>query len=387
MVVVFWFCFALLIWCYAGFPLSLRALAQLRPRPWRGSLERQPSVSVVVAVRNGAGQLRRRLDDLFRGSYPPDRLEVLVVCNGCTDGTEEIARDYSVRDPRVRVLESPAELGKSGALSLGVAAARGEFVVLADVRQTFHREAISRLLEPFGDPEVGAVSGRLVLARGGATAVEGVRWYWELETILREAESATGSVMGVTGAIYAIRRSAFEPLPPRIILDDVFVPLRLVLKRMRVVLAPHALAFDVSSPNATHEFHRKRRTMVGNLQLVREMPALLSPRRNPAFLRFISHKLLRLATPFFSVGLMLSAAALPGLLYRIVFGVGVLVYSAGVLGLFARTRLLALPAAFVLLHGAILSALFLTRRDAETVWTSAPPRATAAVQPVSDVQP
>ena len=166
MVVVFWFCFALLVWCYAGFPLSLRALAQLRPRPWRGRLDRQPPVSIVVAVRNGAGQLRRRLDDLFRGSYPPDCLEVLVVCNGCTDGTEEIARDYSVRDPRVRVLESPAELGKSGALSLGVAAARGEFVVLADVRQTFHREAISRLLEPFGDPEVGAVSGRLVLARG-----------------------------------------------------------------------------------------------------------------------------------------------------------------------------------------------------------------------------
>jgi hypothetical protein len=215
---------------------------------------------------------------------------------------------------------------------------------------------------------VGAVTGRLVVNRGQLASVEGVRFYWGLETRLRQAESLTGSVVGATGAIYGIRRRLFPGVPVNLILDDVYVPLHIAMTGQRVVMATGAVAYDVPAGEQRQEYVRKRRTMVGNLQLVRALPALLSPRRNPLFVRFVSHKLLRLLAPFCFVAMLVVSALLPGAVYRILFAAQLALYGAGLVGLRVSVRALSLPSAFVLVHAAVFVAVWRWRDDASQIW-------------------
>jgi len=324
---------------------------------------------VVLAARNERALVTRRIENILDQSYPADRLDLIVVCNGSIDGTEDIARDIAARDRRVRVLVSPQEQGKAGALNKAVATARGDIIVLADARQVFAPDAIGNLVQPFDDATVGAVTGRLVVNRGELAPVEGVRFYWGLETRLRHAESRTGSVVGATGAIYAVRRRLFPEIPANLILDDVYVPMRIAMDDYRVVMAEDAIAYDVPASDQRLEYARKRRTMVGNLQLLRALPSLLSPRRNPLFVRFISHKVLRLVAPFCFVAILLVSAALQAPLYRILFVAQLAVYAAGAVGLRVSVRAFSIPSAFVLVHAAVFAAVWRWKEDASQVWS------------------
>jgi cellulose synthase/poly-beta-1,6-N-acetylglucosamine synthase-like glycosyltransferase len=382
MTIIFWICFITVFWCYAGYPAWM--LARAVPA-WRRSgagrgepghpgalpAAEPPAVSVVLAVRNEAHYLERRIRNLLEQDYPGDRVEVLVVCNNCTDDTEPVARGISLRDPRVRVLTSPAQDGKAGALNVGVHHATGEVVVFADARQRFGPDVFRQLARSLEDPAVGAVSGMLRIADSRAPAVEGVRLYWGLETALRLAESRTGSVVGATGAIYAVRRHLFRPFPTNLILDDVYLPLRIAMQRRRVVLNPLAVAYDVAAADPRHEFARKLRTMVGNLQLLRVVPGLLVPTRNPILFRYVSHKLLRLVTPFCFVGMLAAALVLGGPIYGTVGLALLAMYLLGAVGLVLPLRLLAVPSAFVLIHAAVFMAMARLRQDAAGVWVPA----------------
>jgi cellulose synthase/poly-beta-1,6-N-acetylglucosamine synthase-like glycosyltransferase len=214
---------------------------------------------------------------------------------------------------------------------------------------------------------VGGVTGRLVIQHSADPAVAGVSRYWQMETQLRLAESRTGSVVGATGAIYAIRRRLFEPLPQAVILDDVYLPLRIVRKGYRIAMAPRAVAFDRPSGNAAMEYRRRVRTMVGNYELIRLMPELLIPWRNPIFARYVSHKVLRILTPAFCVGSMVSAFMVGGT-YTL-FGLAMaLMYILGALGMLIPVRALSIPSGFVLLHSAAVSALIRPFRSGAQVW-------------------
>jgi poly-beta-1,6-N-acetyl-D-glucosamine synthase len=367
--ILFWALVAPVVWCYVGYPLLIVVLARLRPYPTAAQhATSAPTVTVVLAVRNERTRVARRVENILKQHYPVDRLDMVVVCNGSADGSEEIARELATADRRVRVLMSPAEQGKAGALNMAVAAALGDVIVFADARQTFAPDAVAKLVQPFEDPTVGAVTGRLVVNRGEIASVEGVRLYWGLETRLRQAESRTGSVVGATGAIYGIRRGLFPGIPANLILDDVYVPIRIAIAGRRVVMATGAIAYDVPAGDQRLEYVRKRRTMVGNLQLVRALPALLLPRRNPLFVRFVSHKLLRLLAPFCFVAMLVVSAALPGPAYRILFAAQLALYAAGAVGLRFSVRAFSLPSAFVLVHAAVFAAMWRWRDDATQVW-------------------
>jgi hypothetical protein len=158
---------------------------------------------------------------------------------------------------------------------------------------------------------VGAVSGRLVIGGAESAAVRGVGMYWTLESRLRAAQADTGSVMGVTGAIYAVRRELYTAVPPNLILDDVFVPMQVILRGRRVGFRPEAVAFDSASAETNSEYRRKLRTMTGNIELLRTMPELLSPCKNPFFSRYLSHKVLRLASPVLLLVVLLTGVMLP----------------------------------------------------------------------------
>src|SRR5262249_38596966 len=188
-------------------------------------------------------------------------------------------------------------VGKASALSRGCAAARHEIILFADARQTWAPDSLKLLLQNFTDPDVGAVSGNLVVETSPGV-MAGVGLYWRYEKWLRRQESSVHSTIGVTGAISAVRRSLFPPIPPRTLLDEVYSPLAVFIRGYRVVHGGGAIAYDRLPDRPGDEFRRKVRTLAGNYQLLMRLPTALMPWRNPIWLQFVSHKLCRLLVPW-----------------------------------------------------------------------------------------
>jgi poly-beta-1,6-N-acetyl-D-glucosamine synthase len=317
MLAVFWISLGLVLYIYAGYPVLLAVWSRVAERRRQTDERLTPPVSIVIAARNEGERLAARVENLLTLDYPPSRLEVIVVSDGSADRTAEVLAPWT--EPRyggparVRLIEREPQ-GKAAALNAGVAAARHDILVFADARQRFAPDAVRWLVAAFADPSVGAVSGELVLDcerdASRSTIGDGVDAYWRYEKWLRARESAIDSMLGVTGAIYAIRRACWRPLPYGTILDDVLAPMRAVLAGWRVVFEERAKAFDVIAPDATVESRRKTRTLAGNYQLLALEPRLLLPGVNRVWLQYLSHKLGRLLVPWALVVLFLASLAL-----------------------------------------------------------------------------
>jgi biofilm PGA synthesis N-glycosyltransferase PgaC len=293
---LFWISIAAILYTYAGYPILVWLLSRLRPHEvLRADIA--PRVSIVIACHNEQDNIERRIRNLIECTYPAELMEIVVVSDGSTDLTAEIARQYATN--HVNLLAYESQRGKAIALNLGVEAAGGEIIIFADARQSFEPAAIKELAANFSDPSVGAASGELLLDGGGSASVgEGVGLYWKYEKWIRKSESRAGSAIGATGAIYAIRRALWRPLPENTILDDVYTPMAIALAGHRVVFEENARAHDTTTDSARREFIRKVRTLTGNYQLCQLMPRLLVP-NNMLLFQFYSHKLMRLVAPIF----------------------------------------------------------------------------------------
>jgi cellulose synthase/poly-beta-1,6-N-acetylglucosamine synthase-like glycosyltransferase len=341
---LFWLSAVLIAYVYVGYPVLLGTWAAVAGRTTdRGRSRKRattgrdgaglPGVSVVIAARNEAPRLPARVENLLASDYPMDRMQIIIASDGSTDGSAEAMAAYR---SRVELLLLPPS-GKAAALNAAVAHARNPILVFADARQRFAPDAVRRLVARFDDPRIGAVSGELVLdcedgradaavaraasgsdadgrdrSGGGeaSTIGDGVGAYWKYEKWLRRREAIVGSTLGVTGAIYAMRRWLWQPLPPDTILDDVLGPMRLVLRGYRVAFEGQAKAFDATARDASAELRRKVRTLAGNFQLLVQEPRLLLPGVNPVWVQFMSHKVGRLIVPYALVALYVASGAL-----------------------------------------------------------------------------
>ncbi|MGH9486492.1 MAG: glycosyltransferase family 2 protein [Terriglobales bacterium] len=361
MELLFWAAALLVGFTYAGYPLWVWGQSRWRPRPVRRG-EGNCRISIVVAARNEAAALPAKLRNLHALDYPPALREIIVVSDGSTDGTNALLA--AQHDARSIVLERAQ--GKAAALNRGMQAAQGDVVVFTDARQPIEAGALRALLRNFSDPDVGAVSGELMLAGGG-----GLGLYWELEKKVREWESAGGSTVGATGALYAVRRELLHPLPEGTILDDVYLPMEVARQGKRVLFEPEARAQDTLS-SERHEFRRKVRTLTGNYQLLQLAPWLLTA-ANPLRFRFVCHKLLRLAVPFALAVLLVSSLAAPAPFYRTVFGLQCAFYGLAVFAgwggrPFVLGRAAAVSRSFLLLNTAAALALVYFMRGKRAVW-------------------
>ena len=293
-----------LVAIWLGYPLCVWLAAGLRRMP-RPQLNReapsrvQSRVTVILATREDESAVRSRIADLAASDYPADLMEIVV---GLDMGARCSADSLSDLGPHIRVVGADLPGGKACALNKAVMAANGDLLVFADTYQRFAPNAVARLAEALKDPEVGVVTGSLNRGRPESTW-HPVDWYWRLERWLRFQESEFHSSVGVTGAIYALRRRDWQPLPPNLILDDLYTPMRLVLDGYRVQFVPEAIAQDSRAVGTKDEFRRKVRTLTGNFQLCGWLPAILLPWRNAVWLQFFCHKLLRLMTPYLLLAL------------------------------------------------------------------------------------
>jgi cellulose synthase/poly-beta-1,6-N-acetylglucosamine synthase-like glycosyltransferase len=371
---LFWLAGACLTYVYVGYPVLVWALAALRPRPAAraGFL---PSVSVLVCAHDEEARIDARLQNLLALDYPRHRLEILLGSDGSRDATVARAR----RHPGVTVVDFPQRRGKPAVLNDLSRMAHGEVLVLGDVRQRYELDTVRALVAPLAAADVGAVSGELFLTEreeGGAVG-RGVGVYWRYEKFIRSQESRLDSTVGATGAVYAVRRELFEPLPADAILDDVLLPMRIVRRGYRVLFEPAARAYDIAAATSREEFTRKVRTIAGNFQMFARERWLLSPLRNRLWAQTISHKGLRLASPLFLlVAFLANAALLDVTLYRWTFAAQALFYIAALGGYLLRDArrvpVLTVPYVFCLLNYATAVAFSrFVRRRQHVTWERA----------------
>ncbi len=305
MIFLFFLSLGVIAYTYAGYPLLLALWAAFGRRPVKKVIDYEPRVAVFISAYNEEDTIRRRVENLLSLDYPRKKLEIFIGNDGSTDDTYRIIRELSQRE-NIRYAVSFLRRGKPAMLNKMIKESEAEIYVFADARQTFDRFAVRELVRCFGDADVGAVSGELVIEDQETGAGKGMGMYWAYEKALRRMESAVGSMLGATGAIYAVRAKNFIYFPEDIILDDVFQPLRVVLQDKRAILEPAAKAYDRVSATTQKEFLRKVRTLAGNFQIFSLMPGLFRPGQSPVAFQLFSHKFLRLLVPYFLLLLFLS---------------------------------------------------------------------------------
>ena len=369
---VFWMSAGLIAYTYVGYPLWLWMRGHLASRPvLRG--QEDFSVTAVMVVRNEEAVLARKLENLLALDYPSERFDVVVVSDGSTDATPAILADFERRG-RVRALIKQNPQGKAAGLNDALQLVTGTVVLFTDARQQIENSGLRYLIENFADTEVGAVSGELMLGDPcTGEAARGMGTYWRIEKKIRELESASGSVVGATGAIYCARRSLIESIPPGTILDDVLLPLQIVRRGERVIFDSRARAWDSPDLGQRREFTRKVRTLSGNYQLLQLAPWVIRG-TNPIRFEFVSHKLFRLAVPFALVALLTSSFFLSQPVYRAALVVQIVFYGLSLASI-AKLKFGPLSSVadaartFVLLNSAAVVAFmnFVTRRTASWV--------------------
>ena len=368
---VFWLSAAVIVYAYAGYVLWLWARSVIKPdAPMRGAIF--STVSIVMVVRNEEQVLERKLRNLLKLDYPAESCQIIVVSDGSTDRTESILRAYA-GNPRVHAVMNSLPAGKACGLNDAMQWAQGEIVVFTDVRQKIERDAVRLLVENFADPGVGCASGELMLGDpDSGEAALGTGLYWKIEKKVRDLESISGSVIGATGALYAVRRELVPEVPAGTILDDVLIPMNVVRRGQRVVFDGRAHAWDSPNLGAGREFSRKVRTLSGNYQLLRLAPWLLT-NENPVRFEFVSHKLMRLTVPFALAALLVSSALLSSSFYRAMLVCQIAFYALALVGMMPfrkgpLTRLADAAFTFMMLNTAALLAFANFVRGRKEVW-------------------
>ncbi len=301
---IFWLCFAGIGYTYAVYPVLLALLSRLfgkqadTPLLAQGTL---PTLTLLIAAHNEEATIEDRIKNALAMDYPRPKLEIIIASDGSTDQTAALARRFAHQG--VRLLEY-TRLGKTAMLNLAIQEAQGELILLSDANTHLHSDAARLLARWFVDPKIGAVCGRLVLTDpNSGNNVDSV--YWKYETFLKKRESQLGALLGSNGAIYAIRKSCFQPIPDQTLIDDFVIPLQARLRTgCAIVYDASATAHEESAPNIRSEFHRRTRIGTGDWQAIALLWRLLDPRQGWIAFTFFSHKVLRWVCPFFMIGMI-----------------------------------------------------------------------------------
>jgi cellulose synthase/poly-beta-1,6-N-acetylglucosamine synthase-like glycosyltransferase len=306
-VTIFWSCLALVSYTYLGYPILVWGASRVFNRLadlQAGDDADAPPVSVLIAAYNEEAVIEDRLRNALAMDYPAEKLEIMVGSDGSTDRTAEIVRGYA--DSRVRLQDFSRRRGKAAVLNSSVPELKGEILLFSDANTQVDSAAVRKLVRWFPDPRVGAVCGRLVLT-DPLTGKNVDSLYWKYETFLKQCEGRLGALLGANGAIYAIRKAAFTPIPDETILDDFTIPLLAKLRTgCMIVYDSEAVAREETPPELGMEFLRRSRIGAGGFQSLGLVWRLLHPRWGWTAWALVSHKILRWLCPFFLLGMLAS---------------------------------------------------------------------------------
>lgn len=255
--------------------------------------------SIVIPAYNEEKYIADKIHNLSVLDYPNDKYELILLCDGCSDRTYQVANDalaeLGCSELNFQVVKYENNRGKLAVLKDGIAKARFEHIVLSDVSALLPINSLLMLDAHFAEPNVGAVSGAYRFAQQGS---EGEQKYWQYQTALKSRESAVASVLGAHGAFYALRRSCYQEIPSDTINDDFLIPMNVVKQGFKVVYDPRVAAIELENVDLNQDMTRRMRIAAGNFQQLLYLLPLLSPKHGWNAINFASGKALRAITPF-----------------------------------------------------------------------------------------
>lgn len=372
---LFWLSVATLFYTYAGYPALVLVLGRLMRRRV-AKAPSLPTISILIAARNEAAHIAATIENKLRLDYPAGKLQLIVVSDASTDGTDAIVERY--RDRGVLLHRQEPRRGKTAALNLALQHATGDLLVFSDANSVYASGAVRALASNFSDPEVGYVTGRMAYQRDGGTTVGlGCRAYMAYEDQLRRSETRLGSIVGVNGGIDAVRRSLYEPMRDDQ-LPDFVLPLAVVARGYRVVYEPDAILNEDTLTTAPAEYRMRVRVALRAWWALMDMRRLFNPHRHGFFaLQLFSHKVLRYlafaAVPLLAVaafalrdaGLLYRATLILSIAFWVMAGAGYVVERAG-----RSAGPFGVPYYFLLVNAAAAHAfLNFVRGRRQAVWT------------------
>ena len=363
MEMAFWLSAAALIYAYAGYPLLLFIVSIFRPLTVRAG-DYQPTVSIIITAYNEELVLAAKLENTLALGYPHELIEIIVASDCSTDRTDDIVRKYSRQG--VKLVRQPERLGKTAAQNAAVAQAAGEIILFSDATSLYKTDVVRALIPNFADPTVGCVAGRLIYVDPSESRVgRGARSYWSYETFLKKHESRVCSLIGASGCLYAVRRSAYVPLYNEAC-SDFIIATKMVEQGLRAVYEPNAICTEETNRRSDNELKMRVRVIAQTFTDLWRHRAMLNPIRSGFYaVQLLSHKVMRYLVPVFLLALLGASAILASdfLFYRILLACQLAGYACGAIAwlldrLGKRSRLLALPQYFLLANVASLIAIF-----------------------------
>ncbi len=374
MKLLFWIAFFGIIYTYGGYFLLLAVITAFKREKTCG-ITPLPSVSLIIAAYNEEAAIGRKLEESLKLDYPKDKLEIIVASDASTDRTDGIVKRFAQRG--VVLVRQDKRKGKTATQNMAVDKARGEILVFSDATTCYKKDAVKKLVRNFGDAQVGMVGGEEVFLEDvSGRMLEEVSLSWDYEKTLRRLEGKFGTLIGVSGCIFAIRRELYEKLDENLI-ENFALPLRVIEKGYKVGLEKEAIGYEKTAAKSKDEFKRKARIVSGGINVLFRMRRLLNPLRYPkvAF-QLISHKVFRWLTPVFLVGLFISNSFLlnESLFFRIFFLVQTTCYLLAIGGVAVRgsntyVKILKIPFYFCLVNLAVIAGIFkFLFRDNKVIW-------------------
>lgn len=365
--------------------LLARCRQLLWPRTARPGIE--PEVTLLVAAYNEADFIRAKIENTLELDYPAEKLEIIFVTDGSTDGTPDIAREY----PRVRVMHVAERNGKTAAINRAMATVETPFVIFCDANTLLNKTAVRNIVKHYADERVGGVAGekKVISGQADAASTEGI--YWKYESWLKKMDAELYSVVGAAGELFSVRTALYEPVETDIVLDDFVISLRINLKGYRVAYAPDAYAMETPSNSMTEEHKRKVRISAGGFQAIARLTPLLNVFRHPTLtFQYISHRVLRwtlspLALPLLLISNIILAAEPGGWFYQLMLAGQLLFYISGMTGYFLaerqiKSKLFFIPYYFLFMNVAVYQGFFrYIKRSQSAAWERSARRQMAAI--------
>ena len=367
----------LVLYTYFGYFIAVILLGKVIRRKVHKS-DIKPHVTMLIAAYNEEKGIALKIEDSLKLNYPQDKLRIVVVSDGSTDGTDEIVKSYAAQG--VELFRVEGRVGKTEARNVALAAIDGEIIIFSDATTTYKEDLIEKMVRNFADPKVGMVTGHLIYRDSTNTQMgTGQKLYWKYESTIKKAQTSMGTLTGSVGCVTAFRKELYTPLPENII-EDFTGPLMLVMKGFRVVYEEEALCFEDTTKKAANEWNMRVRVIRGGMSGMLHARKILNPIAYPIpFFQLVSHKILRWLIPVFIISLFLVSNYMVWLDPKNVYSMTLLIlqlmfyftavcaYALEKKGI--HNRLAAIPLYFLILNAASLVALVKTlTSNLEATW-------------------
>ena len=360
--ILFWVGVLAAFYTYVGYPLIVFIASLIAPRKVNRVDSVFPLVTVIITAYNEERDLAAKIENTLALDYPKDKMEILVASDCSTDGTESIVRSFA--DRGVRLHRQTQRHGKTAAQNAAVELARGEILLFSDATTLYNADVLRVMVPNFADAEIGCVAGRLIYVNPTASSVgQGARSYWGYETFLKRHESRFSSLIGVSGCLYAVRRSAYIPLNPEAC-SDFIIATKMIEQGLRTIYEPNALCTEETNDRSNRELPMRVRVIAQTYTDLWRHRGMMNPLRTGFYaFQLLSHKVMRYLMPTFLIAILIASAVLArdSTFYLVMLAGQLAFYSLALAGWLLeragkRSKLLALPHYFVLANLASLLA-------------------------------